>query len=59
MKGFRGISMNDTYWEMFLISNTNILEIQKAMQATEALTIAGHLSMPPSHDTFLISATIY
>lgn len=59
MKGFFGISMNDTCWEMFLFSNMYMLEIQKAMQATEALTIAGHLSMPPFHDTFLISATIY
>lgn len=45
MKGFCGISMNDTYWEMFLISNVDMVEIQKAKQATEVLTIAGDISI--------------
>lgn len=44
---------------MFLFSNMDMLEIQKAMQATKALTVAGHLSVLPFHGTFLISATIY
>lgn len=45
MKVFCGISINDTYQEMFLISNMDMLDIQKAMQTTEALTITGDLSV--------------
>lgn len=45
MEVFCGISINDTYQEMFLISNRDMLDIQKAMQTTGALTITGDLSV--------------
>lgn len=37
--------MNNTYWGRLLVSNMDTLEIQKEMWTTEALAIAGGLSM--------------
>lgn len=36
--------MNDTYWERLLISNIDMLETQKEIQAIAPLAFAGGLS---------------